>query len=495
MIAKRFIISGKLTAVLWIVTALCLRMYGQEQSAIKMSNFGGINAVSINPTTTINSRLFLDVNLFGAYVNVENNFLFIHKNDYRLLNFLSPDPVLPTYDIPGEGLDYTVTDKPVQAYQLAGIAGPSFGLSLGRHSIGLITRAGAATSIDDLPRDIAILMFEGLEYDSLYGIDQQHRDFDVASMGWYEIGANYAYVLKNEIWYNLSAGINVRYLRGYAGAQITGRAVDYTLEDENHLNIRNLDAGIAAAIPIDYDSNEFPGPGRTFKGNGAAFDLGVTFRQYRSPDVRSEPRHYCQYDYHDYLFRVGFSLLDLGGINFRENIQVHGYDNVSADWMEVDSLDFRNLNDLTDVLSEVFYGDPDASRENVDRFRIGLPAAMSLQADVNYYPNWYIGGMVVLPLSMAGAQLKRPGQAVMSLRYETPALEVSLPVSLYDFRKARIGLYARYRYFSVGTDKLGGLFGFNDLYGLDFYFSVKFHILKGFCNRYKHEPDCDFLEF
>ncbi len=461
-----------------------------------MSNYGGINAVGLNPTAAINSMLFLDVNLFSGYVSVENNFLFIHQNDYKLVNYASSNPVLPTYDVPGEGLDYTVSDKPVQGYESTGISGPSFSLALGRHSAGLFSRANIVTSIDDLPRDIAILMFEGLEYDSLYGIGQQHSDFGMASAGWWELGANYGYVLKNEIWYNLSGGVNVRYLRGYAGAQITGRNVDYTLVGENHLDIRNLDADIAFAVPVDYQTNEFPGPGKTFRGSGAAMDLGISFRQYRNPDVRTNPRRYCQYHYHNYLYKIGASLIDIGGIGFRENFQVHRYDHVSADWMEVDSLDFRNLNDLSGTLSEVFYGDPQTSSDvNARKFRIGLPAAFSLQADVNYYPNWYLGGAVILPLSLGGPQLKRPGQAFLNLRYETPALEVSLPVSLYDFKKPRIGLYVRYYYFSVGTDKLGGFFNFSDFSGLDFYFSVKFHILKGYCNRIQHERDCDFLKF
>ncbi len=487
--------------ILWVVPLIIFagsisnEAKAQEQFGLRMSNYGGILSAQLNPATSANSRLFFDFNLLSGYASVENNFLYIHRQDYNLLNFISKNPILPSYDVRGQGLDYAVSQEPVQTYQLTGFTGPSFSLSLGRHAVGFISGARVATSIRDLPRDIAILMFEGLEYDSLFGIDQVHQKFSVASLGWYELGINYAYLLKSEAWYNLAGGINLRYLRGYAGAQLSNRIVDYTLEDANILNIRNLDADIGFSAPVDYETNEFPGPGNTFRGSGFGIDIGISYRKNREPDVLKNPRRYCQYPYHPYIYKLGLSLIDLGGIGFREQVQAHNYNNVEAYWNEVDTLEFYNINAVTSELSRVFYGDPNASANGNNRFRVGLPAALSFQADVNYYPKWYLSGAVVLPLTLSQAQLNRPGQAMLSLRYETTRFEVNLPVSLYDFQKPRIGLYARYLYFSLGTDKLGGLFGFSDFYGLDIYFSAKFHLIKGRCNRYKPQPDCRHLAF
>lgn len=124
-----------------------------------------------------------------------------------------------------------------------------------------------------------------------------------------------------------------------------------------------------------------------------------------------------------------------------------------------------------------------------------MPAALSLQADYNYFPDWYVSAVVMIPLKTSAFQFRRPGQAIVNLRYETPHFEMSLPVSLYDFKKLHVGLAARFYMVTIGTDNLGAFFGAGDFYGFDLYFAVKFHIAKGWCGRYKPRSDCRYLDF
>jgi len=142
----------------------------------------------------------------------------------------------------------------------------------------------------------------------------------------------------------------------------------------------------------------------------------------------------------------------------------------------------------------VFYGDTAASLKATS-FKIGLPAALSFQADYQYFQNWFVNTTLVLPVKLSNVQLSRPAQAIVSLRYESRWFEFGVPLSLYDFQKPRLGVFARIYFISFGTEKLGGFFGYSDFTGLDFYFSVKYNILKGDCNRYKPERDCRHLTF
>ena len=45
----------------------------------------------------------------------------------------------------------------------------------------------------------------------------------------------------------------------------------------------------------------------------------------------------------------------------------------------------------------------------------------------------------------------------------------------------RIGLAARFWFFTIGTDKLLGFFNLTDFTGMDIYMSIKLNFLKGRC--------------
>lgn len=482
-------------ATFFFLMHLAICTSGQEASGIGQSTYSGINGVRLNPSGLVNSRIFYDVNLVSGDIFLENNFLFIHREDFNFFNFLKRDPVLPSTEVRGEGLDYRQGQEFIYAFQQTDVRGPAFSITLGNHAAGFFTRVVTMTSANKLPGYLGELLFEGLEYEPLHGIPQDNDRFEAASAGWWETGFSYAYKFNEKMLSHWSAGINVRRLWGYAGANLISDNAQYTVLSDSVIDIQNLDAGIGFSIPVDYETNEYPAAGRTFKGRGMAFDMGITFTRKRGVSINRTYKSYCQYKYEAYLYKIGVSLLDVGGLNFSENVIDQRYEDVSAEWRSVDTLEYRNINDLTRQLSTVFYGDPEAANTGSEAFRLGMPTALSIQADYNYFENWHLATLVVLPLKLQNSQLQRPAQALLSLRYESDIFEVSLPLSLYDFRKPRIGLSARLYYVTIGTDKLGGFLGFDDFYGMDFYFSVKFHILKGWCGRYKPTPDCRNFQF
>jgi hypothetical protein len=468
---------------------------GQESAGIRMSNFGGINSVHTNPAGLVNSKLFLDFNLLAGNISFENNFLFIHQDDYRLGDFLRRNPVLPTYEIPGEGLDYNAGMNLIQGFSQTDFYGPSFSVTAGKHAVGLFSRAVTMTAVRDLPGYLGMVFFEGLSYDTLHGIPQDHDLFDATVAGWWEAGISYAHRFSHKGKNKWSFGVNIRRLFGYAGMGIYANSADYTIVNEELIDIRNLDATVLLDAPVDYSTNEFPADGATFKGRGTAFDVGLSYQKNRRwPDTRTRKRP-CSAEFNDYHYKFGVSLLNLGGLRFTENTLQQQYDNVSVEWQEIDTIEFVDINTLVSQLSQVFYEDATASTIDANAFSIGMPATLSLQGDLNYFPRWYLSGIVMLPLRLSKVQLRKPANALLSLRYETPAFEIALPVSLYDYTKPRIGLSARIYYLTIGTEKLGGFFGYNDFYGMDFYFSLKFHLLKGQCEKYKPGKDCRHLQF
>lgn len=473
----------------------------QEKTGISLSNFAGINSVYLNPSFSSNSKLFADLNAIAGGVFFDNNFVYIHKEDYHLFSFLKKNPTIPSLDVRGQGLDYSLEGKPVDGILQAQIYGPGFSYSTGKRTFGFTTKVSSITSISNIPYKTAVMAFEGLDSDSLLGVNVVHGQFEVPSLIWWEFGGHYSQIVRERnrnVW---SVGVNIRKLFAFAGGYATGNAIDYTLDSDtlmnetiHNLNIGNLDASAAFSIPLNYDSIFLPTAIGNFKGGGWAGDIGITFRKNREESDNFRYRRSCEKNYEDYIYKIGLSLIDIGNIVFKKNVQIHDYHNVTANWRNIEDLNYENINQMTQQISYELTGDTLTTlREGT--FAIGLPAAFSVQADYQYFPNWYISGFLMAPLNLNNVQLRRPKQAMVSLRYESPVFEFGIPVSLYNFEVPRIGLYARLGYFTVGSDKLGGFFGFNDFYGLDFYFSVKMHILKGLCGLNKPTKDCNHLAF
>jgi hypothetical protein len=125
-----------------------------------------------------------------------------------------------------------------------------------------------------------------------------------------------------------------------------------------------------------------------------------------------------------------------------------------------------------------------------------MPMAVSLQFDYHFkkHKNLYIGAIWVQPVRFNMHTMRRPAQIAVIPRYETKNIEVSVPISLYEYRYPRIGLAARFSVLTIGTEKLGTYLGLGDLNGLDIYASIKINIGKGSCK--KNEPiECLNYEF
>ncbi len=439
------------SSVLVFLLVFCFSMplLSQEKIGLATNNYGGVYSNQMNPAVSLGSKVFFDFNFVGTDVFFENNFLFIHKEDYNLIDYLSRAPTWPVSGVRGSGLDYSISDELVQGYQQIDVMGPSVSFSLTKHTIGLFSKMMQVASINDLPRDIAMLMYEGLEYDTFYGTEFSHGAFDMSTMGWWEIGGNYVYVFREKQRYVFSAGINLQVMFGYTGINTNVERIDCTLHNDDSLSIRNFNAGIGFSVPIDFETNDYPAAGAKFKGKGFGIDLGAVYVRKKELRTTLNSKRYCSFEPGDYLYKIGLSVLDLGKITYKENARQHRYENVGVDLGDLDTLAFGNVNDFTAQLSAFFYGDPTVSLQS-SSFALGLPTRMSVQADYQYYPNWYLNVSMVMRVRILKTQLRKPSLAIASLRYETERFEVNMQLSLYDFRKPRLGLYARY-YFLLAS--------------------------------------------
>jgi hypothetical protein len=438
-------------------------------------NYAGINASLINPSSIMHSRLYLDVNVATADIFLENNALYIHREDYRPLSFLRSGDKLPEYGKDDLPFDYYRNKNRKDLHLSARVQGPSFSVARRDDAFGFSTAFRTVFSARDIPYEIIPFAYEGLNFEPQHNINYNNDDFLISGMSWSELGFTYAHTLSRRGPHHLTGGITASLLLGFAGFYLDMANIDYIVNNDSTLNLRNARGGMA------YSPASWPAD-RLFSGRGVKFDLGITYEKKTYGYSSYRTNKLCKQPYEDYHYRLGISLLDLGAIAFSSQASRHQYDDVGAFWMPVDTVNFTGLDPFTRMLSEVLYGDPGASLR-AGRFSVPVPAAASVQFDYHYLDNWYLNATVLVPLHMNGAYLYRPAQLSVTPRYETQYFELNVPVSLYDFRYPRMGVSARIWFLTLGTDNLLGFLNLTDFTGFDLYVSVKFNFLKGRCRR------------
>ncbi len=471
----------------------------QEMLGIVNSSCAGITGSVINPAVTVTSPFYLDINIVASDFFAENNYIYLANEEYRFSRFFSKNPDFPTHGTEDKMIAYDYySTKDKKGFISNRLIGPSVAVTVGRHSFGIVTGARNVMSTKNVPYEIAKFAFERIEYSPQYNINYtDNQKIFNAEMSWAEIGFNYSYVFKQESRDCWAAGITVKYLLGYAGGYAYVDHIDYLVSHHDTLIINNINAEAGYSLPLNYQTNEVMN-NPLFKGKGVGFDLGVIYQKKKQEVQKEIVEKLCSQNYIPYQYKIGVSLLDIGHIRFTQNAEKLVLANVSAQWNNISSNDYSTARDYTNLIGEQFFGDTTTLIKG-NEITIALPTALSIQADVNFYKNWFINGTVVYPLHFSKSGLIRPALLAVTPRYETALFDVSLPISLFDWTDPRIGLSARYKGFFIGTEKLSGFFHHKDFTGLDFYFGIKISLRKGDCrnkrNNEKGGDNCGIEEY
>jgi len=358
--------SGMIRGFRVIIFVFCLQVFvptafGQEMLGIVNSNFAGVNSLPINPGDMVNSKLYLDINLITASLFFENNYLYIHKEDYKFLEFFKKNPDLPSYGEDGMLFDHYWDNDDKDIFVSMRLIGPSVMIVNRDNAIALSTSVRSATSIWKLPYDIANFAFEDLHYSPQHNIRFPDDNFLAASLTWSEIGLSYARVIKSGYRNRFSIGATVKRLFGHAGVYLNGQTLDYLVDSTDgtgrlDADIYSMDAEIGFSVPMDYSGNDINYPDNLTKGKGYSIDLGFTYQKREWQNSSKKSRKLCSQPYEDYLYKIGVSLLDLGYIRFNENAEKHVFNDVSNyRWENINQFSPTSVDDMMRVLKTALF--------------------------------------------------------------------------------------------------------------------------------------------
>lgn len=486
----------RLIAFIVFVPLIYFPVSAQDMPGATLGNYAGLNSLKLNPSALHNSKTYLDIQLFGIDVFLQNNYLFMKKSDYRFGNFFKTGYQLPVHN-EEYGTEQRVfyhydNTKNKNAFVQTRIDGLGAMLIWGHHAFALGTAVRTVVSLSNVPYELANFIYLGLNYQPQHNINYFDKGpVRGSGMAWGEIGISYSNTFYARGFDVLSAGITVKRLLGLGGVYVNAQQLDYTVLNDSTIDVKNMDAEMGLSLPIDYTSNT-PITSPLFKGGGFGVDFGVTYTRLARYHQNEYVNSLCAQPYEDYLFRIGVALIDIGGIQFKNNASKLKIENRSSYWENVTKMDFRTIHQFLDTLSYKFYGDTTSAWAG-DKFTLWLPSALSIQFDYHIKQHWYVNSSFIYGFPLSKGSISRPAELSVAPRYETRWLEASMPVSLYNWQLIRIGLALRVYWLTIGTDKLGGFFHLSDFTGLDFYMSLKLFFTKGNC-RNKGPKHCGNLE-
>lgn len=431
-----------------------ISLFAQQDLGVRNSNYAGIQGALLNPSSIADSKLSWDVNVASVGVLFANNFLYAPKGAYPLFGFKRIIKGAIDEDLFDTHFDPSNPNKQYNVTLSTEALGPSFFMKVARkHYIGLTVEARGYANIRSITGNLGENAFDYFLNKSLWNQDFQDNSVHVNAMGWMQYGLHYATVLYTQGRDELKGGISLNYLQGYAGAYAKNARVNYRVADTSGMIFTNTS--------LDYGRTDYGDYGP--HGHGFGADLGFTYVHYRDPDSKT------------YLYRLGLSLLDLGSINFTRNASAYHLETVEANFSNWHEAKFANNAQVDRTLSAVFYNGDSSASQTGNHFRMGLPAAVSVQGDWNVYREFFANVTVIKGFGHADGQgVVQPDVYSVTPRYETRWGEVSLPASLlyYGHWQPRLGLAARIGFFFIGGDEIGPLLKLHDLQGVDFYAGV-----------------------
>jgi hypothetical protein len=416
--------------------------YSQEKLGISNSNYSSTNSIFLNPSSSVDARTHVQVNLIGLNVYEMNNAAYLPK--FSLWSAIANN----------EAMTFKANTYKLKKFVLVSAMadGPALVFSKRRYGVGFFVRGRVVGELKRVPYELANSLL-GLTPDPniTYPYDVNLKNIRLSNMAWVEYGVNFGMMVKrnrDNLW---SVGGNLKYLTGlniaYANlVQLKGSARDSVLAVNNLKGkLRFSDFGWAT-------------------GRGLGLDIGFTYKKmleivnkYYAHSTRSN----CNFI--DYKYKLGVSLRDVGAIRFKKNTTK----------MDVAGSGFISLLGKPDYESEIKNNFKTTISNNP--ILATLPTALSVQFDWNFENYIYLNATVIknlVPNDAVGPQ----GSNLISIcpRVEFKQIELAMPLTFQKFLYPQLGFAIRIRTFVLGFDNIFPLIVKKNTYGLNAYFNIGF---------------------
>ena len=428
--------------------------FSQELWGYANSNYSGMMGLHLNPAKIVGVPYEWEVNLIGADVFYDNNYIYLPK--------LSDVSTKTTVDENGKPTNTTNLvvyesggDK--HAYVKGQIIGPGFIMNKNKYAWAINSGIRVVASANSIPDALADAFYTKFDYDPLHKVVFKDMKVHSAGIAVANIGFTFAkpFLERNTHW--LAYGITVNGLIGFDAAYMHAEVGEYSIPDSNSIALNNVNMDFGHAVDQSF------GP----KGYGVSGDLGIVYIHKRNPGA-----YECGKDAdrrRRYQYKVSAAVIDVGFVNFTRNATRFKVNDGTVVWNNMDSMKFDGIEDFDRELMAHSQG-----MTASNGFSLFMPAAASIQFDYCLKPRWYANLGIVQRIPLSERQVYRANSLVFSPRYETRKLEASVSANMYEYEHVYLGAALRYSFLVIGSDRIMSFIG-SEVRSMDLFFGLKFN--------------------
>jgi outer membrane protein OmpA-like peptidoglycan-associated protein len=490
---------------------LSFNFFGQNYLGVMSSNYAGVMGNDVNPANFVDGRFKFDLNLFSTNVNVYQNFgyfdaeamLTAQQNTlgktYWWKGSFSND-VLSAWSKPDSTfIDRFIVHKYDQNTKTT--LGMNMNLQVDllnfmfhinpKIAVGFGIKARSILNIDNMDPKLAVLAEEGLEYPDLWNLKLNEELLNINHLSWTEYGLNYSQVLHDQKEHFFKAGGKVKYLQGYSAAYMYTNNFSYNLVNEDTSQYLAGDFAYGYSKNIDQlvaDGGGIPKASAKF---GLGLDLGFVY-EWR-PDWE---KHKYEMDnetnlwkrnMNKYKARVGFSVLDLGGLRFEKGGLSRDFSVNTTSLFNLRLFDsansFLNFDNVIDSLITQSTTDGNkewvANEETDQTFYMRTPSAFSIQADYHIWKWFYVNatGMFNIISTKRATKVKVANQVSITPSFDYAWFGIHLPISMNEYSGFKAGLATRLGPLTVGITDFRTLAGKGKVQGAELFMGLRLPVL------------------
>lgn len=428
-------------------------------SGLTQSNYSIVENVALNPAASADPKAYFVCHIFGVENMVSSNYLKFNPKNFGFLNGHLPN--LSSIDAKSSQLKLKTESR---------ISGPGFNYSIENFSIGFNMSIREFSNLENLDPVFTEGYFQN---NNVVTTNQTKQNMKFDKFRWEEIGIHAGTFLYKKNFNIITTGLNLKFIRPTSFNSVRINSINYSTTSNNQLNIHSINGNTHNSLS------------KSRSGWGMGFDIGFQFKKMKKGITNYIPhsiRSGCKKV--PYKYKLGFSLLDIGLINYNNKVEsisfdandvmVGNFSGVSENNIQNYSMTLLNsLRENSDTLSNNFMG--------------MLPTSMSFQYDQSMGKNAFFNISTLYGFdrdSNLGAE--RISWIAASYRYEKSRYELSTTTSYNSLDELALGAAVRFLFFSIGTNNIVPFLQ-DKAYAASFYFHAKFIIPNS--KKCAHEND------
>ncbi len=460
-----------------LIISLTSRVEAQQFLGMHATSFGGVTNVNYNPAIADNHFKF-DMNLFSTGVTVNNTYLGANKNlIFHAKTFTKDD------------LTENLNGKDKHVYLGMQTQGPlSFLYAWGKNktnknAFALTYHHNFILNSDNVNELWARTFFHGMGKKGNDIVDFLGKDFlgqnvSVKLASWIDVGVTYSRVVLEKEDHMIKVGGTLKYLIGTHSAYLYSNGFDYTFNTLDSVTISNGAGGYGRSGYVG--GSEFNASKLIQTKGSIGVDLGAVYEYRPAKEDHTydmDCKKWNKLWQERYKFAVGFSIVDMGRLNYKDNTVAKDFRTNDANtvhgsyttYWELVGTKLHSIESIDTLVDTRFIS---SSRKSI---KIWLPTTFNLFFDWNVWKGFGINVAASISQNLAKDRSMLHRNSIFSLtpKYEHKWLGAAVPLSYDVTGHFQAGLNLRLGPVFVGSSDMIGMFVRKNIYGADIYMGLK----------------------